>query len=354
MLEQRVQKLRESLSPLDAIAISSPPNRFYLTGFASSAGTVFITRDHAYFVVDSRYTEAAGAAISHMEVVRGSQPTHRDLAELCEKHGVKLLGFEDLELTVAVYNIYSANIEGVELVPIEDAVVRQRMVKDAAEQELIRSAQLITDQAYSELLNFIGAGRTEKECAKFLEDAMFRHGATGLAFPTIAVAGKNSSRPHGVPGDTVLRDGDFMTMDFGAMYRGYRSDMTRTVAVGHATDEMRTVYDTVLRAQEAAIALAVPGAICSEVDQVARDIIGEAGYGDCFGHGLGHSFGIDIHESPRFSPSDSSALQPGVCITVEPGIYIPGKFGVRIEDNLIITEEGHIDITTSPKHLIVV
>lgn len=351
MLQQRIQTLRDTLPELDAIAISSPANRFYLSGFASSAGTVFITKDAGYFIVDSRYIEAAGQAIGHLEVLRGSLPTHRDLAELCRRHNVKRLGFEDLELTVAVYNIYREQLAGVELVPVGDAVIRQRRRKDPAEQALIRRAQSITDLAYADLLGFISEGKTERDCAKFLEDAMARHGATGLAFPTIAVAGSNSSRPHGVPSDNVLREGDFMTMDFGAVYNGYRSDMTRTVAVGYATDEMMLVYQTVLKAQETAIAMARPGAVCSEVDKAARDVIAAAGYGEHFGHSLGHSFGIDIHESPRFAAGDDSVLEPGVCITVEPGIYLPGRFGVRIEDNLIITEEGCENITTSPKQL---
>ena len=351
-MESRVRNAIARLPDVDAFVVSSASNRFYLSGFRGSAGTLFITPGAAYYITDGRYAEAVGKAVKGMEVVNGIQPAHHEVAALCGVHGVKRLGIEDRDMTVAVYNIFKEAMPDVELVPVRDAIVGLRAVKDAQEIEKLQNAQAVADRAFLEVLDFIAAGRTEKECAKVLEDALYRFGAEGLAFPTIAVGGTNSSQPHGKPSAYVLQQGDFLTMDFGVVLEGYVSDMTRTVAIGRPSDEMRTVYDTVLRAQLAAIDAASPGVVCSDVDKAARDIIEEAGYGEHFVHNLGHSFGIDIHESPRFSSTCTDLLEPGMCITVEPGVYLPGRFGVRIEDTVVVTQGGVRNFTTGPKHLI--
>ena len=352
-MEKRVEAIRALMHDVDAVVVSSASNRFYLSGFKSSAGTVFITKSRAFFVTDGRYFEAASKAVRHMDVVRGGQSVLRDIAELCKAQQVSKLGFEDLETTVAVFNLYRDEMPEIELLPLGNRLLQLRACKDANEVELIRRAQTITDQAFLEVLNYIKAGRTEKECAKFLEDAMSRFGADAIAFPIIAVGGKNASLPHGKPSEYALKEFDFLTMDFGAVYQGYVSDMTRTVAIGGTTEEMAIVYSTVLSAQEAALAYAKPGVQCRDVDKVARDLIAERGYGDCFVHSLGHSIGIDVHEKPGFSPLYDDLLQPGMCLTVEPGVYLPEKFGVRIEDDIVITEDGNQNLTTGPKALLV-
>ncbi|NLT57668.1 MAG: aminopeptidase P family protein [Clostridiales bacterium] len=350
-MQQRLERLRAALSPMDALLIASPSSRFYLSGFKGTAGTLFITRDEAIYIADGRYIEAVSQQVRHMTVQLGGLPQTGKLAELCAQHGVRRLGFEDREVTVATYHQYQQALPGVELLPVDDLIVRMRMYKDAREIALIQQAQDISDRAFLEVLDFVRAGRSERDCAKVLEEALFRHGAEALSFPTISVGGARSSLPHGRPSDYVLRDGDFLTMDFGAVYGGYVSDMTRTFAIGRISDEMAHVYETVLRAQEAAIAAAKPGALCSDIDRVARDVITEAGYGEYFSHSLGHSIGIDVHEEPRFSPTCQEVLQPGVCITVEPGIYLPGRFGVRIEDDILITQDGCRNFTAGPKAL---
>ena len=228
-----------------------------------------------------------------------------------------------------------------------------RQIKSQDEIELIKKAQKITDDAFSHILNFIKSGVTEKEIALELEFFMRKSGSEGVAFDTIAVSGKNSSMPHGVPTDKPLEKGDFITMDFGAKWQGYCSDMTRTVALGKVTDKQRFVYDTVLKAQKAALDVIKAETICFDVDKAARDIIDNAGFKDCFGHGLGHSVGLYIHESPACNKRDMTPLKSGMIMTVEPGIYLENEFGVRIEDMVLVTENGYQNFTKSPKELII-
>ena len=217
----------------------------------------------------------------------------------------------------------------------------------------IIKAQRIAEAAFEHILTFIKEGVTEKEVALELDYYMLSHGADGLSFETIAVSGKNSSKPHGVPSDKKIEKGDFVTMDFGAVVEGYHSDMTRTVAVGFVTDEQKNVYETVLKAQEAAQAAASSGVCCADVDKAARDVIENAGYGEYFNHSTGHGVGVEIHEYPRLSTVCKAILSVGNVVTDEPGIYIPEKFGVRIEDMLLITENGCENLTRAPKELII-
>ena len=235
---------------------------------------------------------------------------------------------------------------------LDDALRAQRIVKSEEEIRKICDAQAITDATFEHILPYIREGVTEREIALEIEFYMRKLGADGNAFDPIVVTGGNGSQCHGIPGDTVIKKGDFITMDTGAMLRGYHSDMTRTVALGYVSDEQKAVYDTVLKAQLAAIDAVHAGVCCSDVDKVARDII-ETPYPGTFGHGLGHGVGFEIHEWPRFSARDNTICEPGMVITVEPGIYIAGKCGVRIEDMIVVTEDGCRNLTHSPKALMI-
>ena len=218
----------------------------------------------------------------------------------------------------------------------------------------MRKAQAITDKTFAEMLKIIEVGMSEKELAAELIYTLYKNGADALSFPPIVVSGPNTSLPHGVPGERKLQYGDFVTMDFGCMVNGYCSDMTRTVALGFVSEEMSKVYETVLRAQEAGIAATKAGVTGQAVDGAARQVIADAGYGAYFGHGYGHSLGLEIHEAPNCNPANDQPLPAGAVCSAEPGIYLPGKFGVRIEDVVIVTEDGCVDITESPKNLIVI
>lgn len=348
----RLTRFQQTLEA-DAAIVTSNLNRYYLSGFLGTAGTLLVTKDRAFYLADGRYFEAVSEKVPFANPVLVTLHDWSELARLCSELGVSKLAFEDLEMTVAVYRKIATAIPDVELVPLGGALPRQRAVKDEGELALIRKAQSITDRAYQELLGFIRTGVTEKQVARRLEELLTEFGATGLAFDTIAVAGAHSSLPHGKPSDYVLADGDFLTLDFGAAYEGYLSDMTRTVAIGHATDEMRLVYDTVLQAQQAAIEMIAPGVSCREVDARARDVMAKNGLDAYFIHSLGHSFGMEIHEQPGLSKTSEDTLQPGVVMTVEPGIYLPGRFGVRIEDDVFVTQTGCVNLTASPKELLI-
>ena len=253
---------------------------------------------------------------------------------------------------MAEFQYYEKNLN-VKFVPMHKAISAFRCTKEDWELELMRKAQDITDTAFAEICTKIKAGMTEKQVCAELIYCLLKNGADGLAFDPIVVSGPNTSMPHGVPGDRVLQPGDFITMDFGAAYKGYCADMTRTVALGFATEEMEKVYNTVLKAQCAAIAATKAGVKGKEVDAVARDIIGKAGYGSFFGHGYGHGLGLEVHEAPSCNPAGETVMEAGVVSSAEPGIYLPGKFGVRIEDVVIFREGGCENITHSPKELII-
>ena len=316
--------------PYDALVLTSEISRRYATGFHSTAGAVYLSAKQAVFFTDFRYVEAAHAAIKDFEVreIKAGQSYSALINELLDEDGAKK-------------------------VALEDGVEQLRMCKEEDEVEKIVAAQRIAEQALEEVLNDIKVGVTEKEIAARLTYLMLHYGAENMSFDPIVVSGANSSKPHGVPGEKTIQTGDFVTMDFGCIYDGYCSDMTRTVAVGHVTDEMQTVYDTVLNAQLAGIAACKAGVTGRDVDAAGRKIIEAAGYGDAFGHGFGHGVGLEIHEAPVASPRGEAPLPAGSIVTAEPGIYLPGRFGVRIEDMLYVIEDGCIDLTDAPKQLIV-
>ncbi len=339
---------------LDAMLVTSEPGEFYAMGFHGE-GVALITSQECWYYTDSRYIEAAGQEISgaNVDVLRSGQTYRQLVLSLVAAHNIRRLGFEDEGMNVAQYNLWRETLSGVELVAASDLLTRLRMVKDEEELAVMRQAQRITDEAFTEILNYVKPGVTESEIAARLTYIMASKGAQRNSFDPIVASGANGSKPHAVPGLSVIEKGQFVTMDFGCVVGGYCSDMTRTVAVGEPTDEMRLVYDTVLKAQKAGIAAAHGGVTGSEVHNAAAKVIAEAGYGEYFGHGFGHSLGIEIHENPRFSPFWPQAIPSGATLSAEPGIYLPGKFGVRIEDVLWLTDEGCVDITASPKDLMI-
>ena len=342
---------------VDGAIITSTVNRHYLTGLRSSAGVVLVTRQQCYALLDFRYIEVARRTIQNCEVIL-QEKLDEQLPELVKKHGLRRLALETTYQTIGEMNRYQKMLPEVELLTddrMDKAILRLRSIKDQEELGHIRDAQAITDKAFGEMLGVIKAGMTERQVAAELEYRMKKNGADDLAFHTICVAGPNSSLPHGVPGDRPIQEGDFLTMDFGAASAGYCSDMTRTVAIGRVTEEMEQVYQLVLKAQLASIAKIAPGVPCFDVDAASRDLIYGAGYEGCFGHGTGHSLGLEIHEEPRFSTTAKKDVvcQPGIVMSVEPGVYLPGRFGCRIEDIVLVTEGGCEDLTHSPKELIV-
>ena len=351
----RIQAIQSALPSKAALLVKSETNRFYLTGFRSSDGFVLISRERAEFFTDSRYIEAARAVVRHIDASLSTN-ANKHVREWLAVEGITTLYVEASATTIRSLAALRATLDGV-TVAEEDTFDRLiddlRCVKTPAELEAMRRAQKLTDDTFAYITERIAVGRTERDVMLDMEMFMRRRGSEGVAFDFIVVSGKNSSLPHGVPTDKVIEKGDFITMDFGAVVNGYRSDMTRTVAIGDVSDEQRLVYNTVLKAQTAALDAIRAGKVCKDIDKIARDIIREAGYGDCFGHGLGHSVGLDIHEMPAFNTRCETVLKPGTVMTVEPGIYLEGKFGVRIEDMVVVTDDGCENLTKSPKELLI-
>ena len=338
---------------LDAMLITSEPGEFYAMGFHGE-GVALVTPDKTWYYTDPRYIEAAQQLITGAEVAQLPKGVrYRELVrDLVKDGGVSKLGFEEQYMSVADHKIWTENVEA-EFVPASELLTELRQVKDADELAAMKEAQRITDEALLEILNFLKPGLTEQEVAARLTYIMARKGAERNSFDPIVACGANGSKPHAVPGSDVIQKGQFVTMDFGCKVGGYCSDMTRTVAVGQPSEEMEFVYNTVLKAQLAGIAAAHAGVTGKEVHEAGAKVIEDAGYGDYFGHGFGHSLGIEIHENPGFHTRNEKPIPAGALLSAEPGIYLPGKFGVRIEDVIMLTEEGCIDITHSPKQLII-
>ena len=350
-----VELLRGAMAKagLDAIVLFSPINIRYFSKFYITDGAAVITGDKAVMFTDSRYIEAAQAQSDELEVVQ--HDAVHTLGNLISEalSGCKAVGAEEMSLPHADWLAYEKKL-GLTLIPCETIIKEIRAVKKPYELESIIAAQRIAETALDEVLGLIHPGMSERELAAELTYRMLLHGGEGNSFDPIAITGKKTSMPHGVPGDEIIREGDFVTMDFGCLKNGYCSDMTRTVAVGYATDEMRKVYDTVLEAQLAGIAAAKAGVTGAAVHNAGAKVIADAGYGAYFGHGFGHSLGLEIHESPRASAAYELPLQEGVIVTAEPGIYLPGKFGVRIEDMIYLTADGCLNLTKAPKELLII
>ena len=341
---------------LDAVLLTCEANRFYASGFHSSGtdGVAIVTRNHNYYFTDSRYTEAAARHVRDAEIRETDRehPYSALINEVTEKEHITRMGYEDEYMTAADFRRFSEKLH-CELVPATELLWTLRAVKDQAELECMIQAQRIAEKALADILGEIRPGITEKEIAALLLYKMLHYGAEDKSFDPIVVSGSNGSLPHGVPSEKPIQAGEFVTMDFGCKFGGYCSDMTRTVAVGHVTEEMETVYNTVLKAQLAGIAAAKAGVTGAAVDGAARRVIADAGYGPYFGHSFGHSVGVEIHENPNATPSNSKPLPAGVVISAEPGIYLPGKLGVRIEDVIVITEQGCQNITLASKELLI-
>ena len=341
---------------LDAMLLTCEANRFYASGFRSAGtdGVALVTRRRNYYFTDSRYTEAAGRAVQNAEL-REAGPGRGYTAllqEVIREEGLHRVGFEDAYMTVQDCERYRKALP-CELVPAAELLSELRRVKDAGELETMIAAQRIAERALEDILPEIRPGVTEREIAARLQYLMLHHGAEDKSFDPIVVSGPNGSLPHGVPSEKAIQSGEFVTMDFGCVYHGYCSDMTRTVAVGSATEEMRRVYGTVLAAQRAGIAAARAGVTGKDVDGAARQVIADAGYGAYFGHGFGHGVGVEIHEAPTASSASGKPLPAGAVISAEPGIYLPGKLGVRIEDVIRLTEDGCENLTLAPKELLI-
>lgn len=349
----RFEKLFQELDTECAL-ITSDVNRRYFTGMKSSDGLVLAFPEKAYLLIDFRYIEKARNTVTSAEVIelKKLQP---QMSELLKKHGVSKVSVESDTMTIRQLNSYKHTFREVtfdDSNALSDAVKKLRMTKDDEEISYIRKAQEIAETAFEELLPFIRAGVTEREIALELNRLMFFYGAEDLSFETIALAGANTSMPHGVPSDKKVGEGEFVLLDFGAVWNGYHSDMTRTVCVGKPSEEMEKVYNVVLEAQLAALEAARAGITGRELDRISRDIIENAGYGEYFGHSLGHGVGMDIHEAPNASQGNELPLNEGAVVTIEPGIYLAGKFGVRIEDFVILTENGCENLTKCAKKLI--
>lgn len=356
--EHRIKKLRSGLTQAgEAAIILSNQNRLYFTGFKSSAGIVLVTRSTAYLIVDFRYGEAAKQKVQHIDVVVYSKLSET-LQTLCKKHKIKTVYFENSGITLKQADDYKKLLKPCEVKCtftnyLDKIIGNLRIIKTCDEAEKLSEAQRITEEAYLEILNYIKPGVAERDIALELEYLMRKKGADAAAFDLITITGTNTSKPHGVPGNTIIKRGDFFTMDIGVLLDGYHSDMTRTVAVGEVSEEQEKIYNIVLNAQQTALSQIKPGVSCEYVDAAARDIIKAEGYGEYFGHSTGHGVGLDIHEQPAVTVNNKQILSAGMVITCEPGIYLPEKFGVRIEDMVMVTPNGCRNFTKAAKELII-
>ncbi|MGZ0086303.1 M24 family metallopeptidase [Caldibacillus thermoamylovorans] len=351
---EKLEKLRKLLQEhgIDGLLVTNGYNRRYLTGFTGTAGVALVSCDGAVLITDFRYVEQATKQADGFEVVEHSGPIVKEIAHQVKRLGINRLGFEQENVTYAAHQTYQEAI-GAALVPTSSLVEKLRLIKSEAEIKIVKEAAAIADAAFAHILSFIRPGITEIEVANELEFFMRKQGASSSSFDTIVASGYRSALPHGVASEKTIERGELVTLDFGAYYKGYCSDLTRTVAVGDISAELRTIYEVVLEAQRRGMAGLKAGITGKEADALTRDYIREKGYGDYFGHSTGHGIGLEIHEGPTLSFRSDAVLEPGMVVTVEPGIYIPGLGGVRIEDDTVITADGNEALTHSPKELII-
>lgn len=347
---RRLELLRKKLTKGQGVYITSYANIFYYSGFTSEDAVLVITPERQLLITDSRYLVQAKEQASTFEILDVADGLSAILSEI---EGLQALCFEEDYLTVSRKKRLQDAGKNLQLIEGQKLISSLREKKDKTEIEKIRAAEALGDAAFSHILEFIRVGRTEREVALELEFFMRRQGAQALSFETIVASGVRSCMPHGVATDKVIEAGDFVTLDFGCILDGYCSDMTRTLVVGHASEKQRQIYDVVLAAQKAALDKIAIGVACRDIDRAARDVIASAGFGKNFGHGLGHSVGIEIHESPSFSPKSDAILEEGHVITVEPGIYLEGFGGVRIEDVVAISAKNVANLTKSQKDFII-
>ncbi|WP_409369912.1 M24 family metallopeptidase [Lysinibacillus sp. 38-6] len=350
----KLQKLRQTLQEqnIDGILITNDYNRRYMTGFTGTAGVAIVSQQDAVFITDFRYTEQAAAQITDFTIVQHEATLLEEIATQVKAMGIKSLGFEKDTVSFDTYELYKSVIPA-DLVPVSGLIEKIRLIKTEQEINIIKVACEIADHAFTHILDFIKPGKTELEVSNELEFFMRQQGATQSSFDTIVASGLRSALPHGVATNKVIEKGDFVTLDFGALYNGYISDITRTVAVGEPSEKLVEMYNTVLASQLLALEKVGPGLTGIQADAIARDYLTEKGYGEAFGHSLGHGIGLEVHEGPGLSKRSATVLEPGMAVTIEPGVYVPGVGGVRIEDDILITESGNELLTHSTKELII-
>ncbi|AHN22372.1 aminopeptidase P family protein [Lysinibacillus sphaericus] len=350
----KLQKLRKILQEqnIDGILITNEYNRRYMTGFTGTAGVAIVSQNDAVFITDFRYTEQATAQIKDYRIVQHEATLLEEIATQVKAMGIKLLGFEKDSVSYGTYELYK-NVIQADLVPVSGLIEKIRLIKTAQEINIIKVACEIADHAFTHILDYIKPGKTELDVSNELEFFMRQQGATQSSFDTIVASGLRSALPHGVATNKVIEKGDFVTLDFGALYNGYISDITRTVAVGEPSEKLVEMYNTVLASQLLALEKVGPGLTGIQADAIARDYLTEKGYGEAFGHSLGHGIGLEVHEGPGLSKRSNTVLEPGMAVTIEPGVYVPGVGGVRIEDDILITESGNELLTHSTKELII-
>lgn len=356
MVEKRLENFRKLLQEheVEGMLITTGSNRRYITGFTGSSGYVLVTQNEAIFITDFRYIDQAKEQAPHFKIVQHQGPILETLKEQIKETGIYKLGFEQDVISYSLYNQFKEALENSELVPLSQIVEKLRLIKDENEIKLIKKAVEISDQAFSHILTVIKPGMREIDVALQLEYKMRELGAKGASFDSIVASGYRSALPHGAASEKVIESGDFVTMDFGAIYKGYVSDMTRTIVVGTPNEKQKEIYRIVLEAQLNGANNVKAGMTGKEGDALTRDIISKNGYGENFGHGTGHGIGLDVHEGPGVSPRSDVVLQPGMVVTVEPGIYITDFGGVRIEDDVLITETGREILNKSSKELIII
>lgn len=334
----------------DALLITNPYNRQYITGFTGSAGVALITKDDALFITDFRYVEQADKQAQGFSIIEHTKSMEDEIAKQINRLGLKKLGFEAENVSFQTYQLYESTFK-VQLIPTKGIIEALRLVKTPDEIEILQAAAKIADDAYLHILNYIKPGLSEIDVANELEFFMRKAGASSSSFDIIVASGHRSALPHGVASEKVIQEGELVTLDYGALLNGYISDITRTVAVGSISDELTKIYNVVLEAQLKGLAGIKPGITGREADLLTRDHIGAAGYGEYFGHSTGHGIGLEVHEGPTYQVADM-VLEENMVVTVEPGIYIPNVGGCRIEDDIVITETGNKRLTVSTKELI--
>jgi Xaa-Pro aminopeptidase len=353
---QRIEKLRGEFEEhqVEGFLITSPSNRRYMTNFTGTAGVALITQDEALFITDFRYVDQAAEQTKGYKIIRHEGPIGETIAAELNRLNIKRLAFEQDHVTYAGFRVYQERFDDVELVPVSGVIERIRMIKDESELSLIRQAVEIVDRTFEHIVGFIKSGMREIDVANELEFHMRKQGASSSSFDIIVASGVRSSYPHGVASDKMIEKGDFVTLDFGALYQGYISDMTRTFAIGEPSEKLKEIYDVCLQAQLLGVQNIKAGLTGKEADALCRDFITSKGFGQYFGHSTGHAIGLDVHESPGLSTKVDTVLKPGMVVTVEPGIYLPGVGGVRIEDDIVITETGNEILTKSTKELLII